>query len=152
MDETIKILREQAILCAHLPELFDELIGIMKSNSPEVQEPIRKIETTVRDLSKNEQKAQDFLKRVGAASFAEYLSAQEKNIQRNVAEKLLKTTADAQLRLKNQVAQVKLLLKKGKDYVEFNLNILARTSASSTYGSEAQTSSQRTRRMFDANI
>lgn len=152
MDETIKILREQAILCAHLPELFDELIEIMKSNSPEVQEPIRKIETTVRDLSKNEQKAQDFLKRVGAASFAEYLSAQEKNIQRNVAEKLLKTTADAQLRLKNQVAQVKLLLKKGKDYVEFNLNILARTSASSTYGSEAQTSSQRTRRMFDANI
>lgn len=152
MDETIKILREQAILCAHLPELFDELIEIMKSNSPEVQEPIRKIETTVRDLSKNEQKAQDFLKRVGAASFAEYLSAQEKNIQRNVAEKLLKKTADAQLRLKNQVAQVKLLLKKGKDYVEFNLNILARTSASSTYGAEAQTSSQRTRRMFDANI
>lgn len=152
MDETIKILREQAILCAHLPELFDELIEIMKSNSPEVQEPIRKIETTVRDLSKNEQKAQDFLKRVGAASFAEYLSAQEKNIQRNVAEKLLKKTADAQLRLKNQVAQVKLLLKKGKDYVEFNLNILARTSASSTYGSEAQTSSQRTRRMFEANI
>lgn len=152
MDETIKILREQAILCAHLPELFDELIEIMKSNSPEVQEPIRKIETTVRDLSKNEQKAQDFLKRVGASSFAEYLSAQEKNIQRNVAEKLLKKTADAQLRLKNQVAQVKLLLKKGKDYVEFNLNILARTSASSTYGSEAQTSSQRTRRMFEANI
>ena len=152
MDETIKILREQAILCAHLPELFDELIEIMKSNSPEVQEPIRKIETTVRDLSKNEQKAQDFLKRVRAASFAEYLSAQEKNIQRDVAEKLLKKTADAQLRLKNQVAQVKLLLKKGKDYVEFNLNILARTSASSTYGAEAQTSSQRTRRMFDANI
>lgn len=152
MDETIKILREQAILCAHLPELFDELIEIMKSNSPEVQEPIRKIETTVRDLSKNEQKAQDFLKQVGASSFAEYLSAQEKNIQRDVAEKLLKKTADAQLRLKNQVAQVKLLLKKGKDYVEFNLNILARTSASSTYGSEAQTSSQRTRRMFEANI
>lgn len=152
MDETIKILREQAILCAHLPELFDELIEIMKSNSPEVQEPIRKIEATVRDLSKNEQKAQDFLKRVGAASFAEYLSAQEKNIQRDVAEKLLKKTADAQLRLKNQVAQVKLLLKKGKDYVEFNLNILARTSASSTYGAEAQTGSQRTRRMFEANI
>lgn len=152
MDETIKILREQAILCAHLPELFDELIKIMESNSPDVQEPIRKIEKTMRDLNKNEQKAEEFLKRIGAASFAEYISAQDKNIQRDVAEKLLKKTADAQLKLKNQVAQVKLLLKRGKDYVNFNLNILARTSASSTYGAEAQTGSQRSRRMFEANI
>ncbi len=152
MDETIKILREQAILCAHLPELFDELIKIMESNSPEVQEPIRKIEATVRDLSKNEQKAQDFLKRVGVASFAEYINAQEKNIQRDVAEKLLIKTADAQLRLKNQVSQVKLLLKKGREYVDFNLNILARTSASDTYGAAAQTGSQRSRRMFEANV
>ena len=152
MDETIKILREQAILCAHLPELFDELIKVMTNNSPDVQEPIRKIESTVRDLSKNEQKAQDFLKKVGAESFAEYIAAQDKNIQRDVAEKLLKKTANAQLRLINQVSQVKLLLKKGRDYVEFNLNILARTSASDTYGSSAQTGSQRTRRMFEANI
>ena len=152
MDETIKILREQAILCAHLPELFDELIKVMTNNSPDVQEPIRKIESTVRDLSKNEQKAQDFLNKVGAESFAKYIAAQDKNIQRDVAEKLLKKAADAQLRLKNQVAQVKLLLKNRKDYVDFNLNILARTSASDTYGAGAQTDSRRTRRMFEANI
>lgn len=152
MDETIKILREQAILCAHLPELFSELIKVMESNSPDVQEPIRKIETTIRDLSKNEEKARDFLKRVKAASFAEFIAAQDKNIQREVAEKLLKKTADAQLKIKNQVAQLRLLLKKGKDYVDFNLNILAHISASTTYGAEAQTTSQRSRRMFEANI
>jgi len=152
MDDTIKILREQAILCAHLPELFDELIKIMESNSPDVQEPIRKIEATVRDLSKNAQKAQDFLKSVEATSFAEYIDAQEKNIQRDVAEKLLKKTSDAQLRLKNQVSQVKLLLKKSRDYVDFNLNILAQTSASDTYGAAAKTDSQRKRRMFEANV
>ena len=152
MDETIKILREQAVLCAHLPELFDELIKIIESNSPDVQEPIRKIEATIRDLSKNEQKAQDFLKRVEAPSFAEYIAAQEKNIQRDVAEKLLKKTADAQFQLRNKTDKLKLLVNRGKNYVEFNLNILARTSASDTYGSSAQTDSQRTRRMFEANI
>ena len=152
MDETIKLLREQTVLCTHLPELFDELIKIIQSNSPDVQEPIRKIESTVRDLSKNEQRAREFLNRVGSPSFAEYLSAQEKNIQRDVAEKLLKKTADAQLKIKNQVAQLRLLLKKGKDYVDFNLNILAHISASTTYGAEAQTTSQRSRRMFEANI
>ena len=74
MDETIKILREQAVLCSHLPELFDALIKVIVSNSPAVQEPVSKIEAIIRDLSKNERKAQEFLKRVGASSFAEYIN------------------------------------------------------------------------------
>lgn len=152
MDETIKILREQAILCAHLPEIFDELIKIIESNSPDVQEPVRKIELVLRDLSKNEQAAQEFLKRVGYSSFAEYINDQDKNIKRDVAEKLLTKTVDAQQQLKKQTSKLRLILKKGQEYVAFNLNILARTSASNTYGAEAQTSSQRTRRMFEANI
>lgn len=152
MDETIKILREQTVLCAHLPALFDELINIMKDNSPNVQETVRKIEAVMRDLAKNEQKAQEFLKRVKASSFAEYLAAQEKNLQRNIAEKLLKKLAESQLRLKNQLAELKLLLQHGKEYVEFNLNILARISASETYDVTAQRESQRTRRMFEANV
>jgi len=152
MDETIKILREQAVLCSHLPELFDELIKIIESNSPDVQETVRKIESIIRDLSKNEQKAQEFLKRVGVSSFAEYIGAHDKNIKRDVAEKLLNKTADAQLQLKKQTSKLRLLLKKGQDYVAFNLNILARTSASDVYGAEAKTGLQRTRRMFEANI
>ena len=152
MDETIKILREQTILCSHLPALFDELIKVMKENSPEVQEPVRKIEAVMRDLSANEKKAEEFLKRVNAASFNEYIAAQSKSIKRDVAEKLLKRVAESQMRLKDQVAMLKVLLKSGRDYVDFNLNILARTSASVTYGENAQRESQRSQRMFEANI
>lgn len=152
MDEVIKILREQTILCSHLPALFDELIKVMRDNSPEVQEPVSKIEKILRDLTANENKAEEFLKRVKAPNFAEYLAGQKKNIQRDVAEKLLKKAAESQTRLKVQVAELQLLLKNGRDFVEFNLNLLARTSASETYGAGAQRDSQRTRRMFDANI
>ena len=152
MDETIKLLREQTVLCAHLPELFDELIKIMQSNSPDVQELIRKIETTLSDLSANEKRVQNFLKRVNAPSLSRYIAAQEKNIQRDMAEKLLTKSAESQRRLKAQVEQLKLLLQRGKDYVAFNLNILANISASDTYGAAAQTGSQRSRRMFEANI
>lgn len=152
MDETIKLLREQTVLCTHLPELFDELIKIMQSNSPDVQGVIGKIETIMRDLSTNEKKSHEFLSKVGVSSFAEYLAKQEKNIQRDVAEKLLQKASDSQQRLKNQMEHLKLLLQHGKNYIEFNLNILARSSASDTYGSAAQTSSQRSRRMFEANI
>ncbi|MBE8954554.1 MAG: flagellar export chaperone FlgN [Quinella sp. 2Q5] len=152
MDEAIKILREQTVLCARLPELLDELIGVMQSNSPDVQEIIRKIETTTRALDDNQQRAQNFLARVKAPSFADYLAAQEKNLQRDVAEKLLGKSANSQQQLKRQTDKLKLLLQRGKDYVAFNLNILANISASDTYGAAAQTGSQRSRRMFEANI
>ncbi len=69
-----------------------------------------------------------------------------------MAEKLLKKASEAQLQIKTQVEELKILLKNGRDFVEFNLNILARTSASETYGNNAQRESQRTRRMFDANV
>lgn len=152
MDETIKLLRERAILCAHLSELFDGLIEVVKNNSPDVQEPIHKIETVIRDLGKNEQKSQDFFKQAKMPTFAKYVAAQKENIQREVAEKLLHKIAESQLRLRNQVAELQLLVQRGKDYVEFNMNILARISASDTYGAEAQTASRRSRRMFEANI
>ena len=152
MDEAIKILREQTILCSRMPALFDELIKVMKNNSPEVQEPVDKIEKAMRELSANEKKAQEFLKSVNAPSFAEYLSAQKKNIKRDMAEKLLKKAAESQERIKNQLEMLKVLLQSGKNFIEFNLNILARTSASETYGQKAQRESQRTRRMFEANV
>lgn len=152
MDEAIKLLRERSILCAQLPELVNALIEVVKKNSPDVQEPVRKIEAVMLDLSKNERQTQDFLKRVKAPSLAKFLAAQDNGVQRDVAEKLLQTAADAQRRLKAQSAELALLLQRGKNYVEFNLNILARISASDTYGAEAKTGSQRTRRMFDANV
>ncbi len=152
MDEAIKLLRERSVLCAHLPELLNALIEVVKKNSPDVQEPVRKIEAVMRDLSDNERRTQDFLKRVKTPSFAKFLAAQDNGTQRDVAEKLLQTAADAQRRLKAQSAELALLLQRGKNYVEFNLNILARISASDTYGAEAKTGSQRTQRLFDANV
>ena len=152
MDETIKILREQTVICSQLPAVFDELIKIMRDNSPEVQEPIKKIEKLMRELSANEKAAEEFLKKVNAPNFAEYIAVQNKSLKRDVAEKLLNKAAESQAQLKNQVAELKMLLQSGKDFVEFNLNILARTSASETYGDNAQRSSQRNRRMFEANI
>ena len=65
---------------------------------------------------------------------------------------LLKKLVAVQVQLKTRLAELNRLLKQGRDFIEFNLNILARISASETYGAQAQTGSQRTRRMFEANI
>ena len=141
MDETIKILREQTVLCSRLPELFNQLINILKNNSPDVYEPIHKISLIMRELSKSEKKSKEFLIKVHATSFVEYVSAQEKDIRRDVAQNLLKKLVDVQIQLKTRLAELNKLLKQGRDFIEFNLNILARISASDTYGSGARTGS-----------
>ena len=152
MDEVIKILREQTVLCSQMPVLLKELIEVMKNNSPDVQEPIGKIENLLREISESDIKTQEFLKSVGAANLKEYLAKQEKSVKRDVAEKLLNKSAEAQMKLQSQLMEVRMLLQKGKDFADFNFNIITKTAASETYGKKAQRDSQRTRRIFDANV
>ncbi len=152
MDETIKILREQTVICSQMPTIFNELIKVMRENSPEVQEPLRKVGKLMHELAENEKKSQEFLKSVNAPNFKEYIFAQEKSLKRDVAEKLLNKSADAQIQLRRQLIELKALLDSGKSFVDFNLNILTNTAASETYGDKAQRDSQRSRRLFDANV
>jgi len=152
MDEVIKILREQTVLCAQMPTLLNELIKVMRENSPDVQEPISKIENLMREISDSEKKTQEFLKGIEAANLKEYLSKQEKSVKRDVAEKLLKKSAEAQIQLQSQLIELRKLLRSGKDFAEFNLNILTQTAASETYGKGAQRDSQHKQRLFDANV
>ena len=152
MDETIKILREQTVLCSQMPAIFNELIKVIRENSSDVQGPLRKVGKLMQELSANEKKAQEFLKSVNAPNFKEYIFAQEKSLKRDVAEKLLNKSADSQIQIRTQLIELKKLLESGKNFVDFNLNILTRTSASETYGKKAQRDSQRSRRLFDANV
>ena len=152
MDETIKILREQTVLCSQMPAIFNELIKVIRENSSDVQEPLRKVGKLMQELSANEKKAQEFLKSVNAPNFKEYIFAQEKSLKRDVAEKLLNKSADSQIQIRTQLIELKKLLESGKNFVDFNLNILTNTAASETYGDKAQRDSQRSRRIFDANV
>ena len=152
MDETIKILREQTVLCSQMPAIFNELIKVIRENSSDVQGPLRKVGKLMQELSANEKKAQEFLKSVNAPNFKEYIFAQEKSLKRDVAEKLLNKSADSQIQIRTQLIELKKLLESGKNFVDFNLNILTNTKASETYGDKAQRDSQRSRRIFDANV
>ena len=152
MDETIKILREQTVLCSQMPAIFNELIKVIRENSSDVQGPLRKVGKLMQELSANEKKAQEFLKSVNAPNFKEYIFAQEKSLKRDVAEKLLNKSADSQIQIRTQLIELKKLLESGKNFVDFNLNILTNTAASETYGDKAQRDSQRSRRIFDANV
>lgn len=148
MEDLIKHLREQTILCRRLAEIFDKLIEMLKENSPEIVELVQKIEKVLLDLNKNASATQNFLQRNGFKNFSEFLSAQEKNIERDVAERLLAQSKNLQERLKQQVAAANRLTESGESFVNFNINLMSRTQAD-TYGADSLSEGQSNRRIVE---
>ena len=145
MDNVIKLLREQTILCRRTLELFTKLIELLEQNSPNLSESILKIEKIIPDLRKNAVQAQN------CKDFANFLEKQENSIQSDVAKRLLAQSEILQTQLKHKINSAQLLTEKGAVFVNFNLNLLSQTSAGTTYG-EQSLSSQSKLQMIDSSV
>ena len=151
MENVIKLLREQTILCRRTLELFAKLIELLEQNSLDVNESVLKIEKILPELRKNATQSQKFLQSNKCENFAGFLRKQEKSIQRDVAERLLAQSEILQDKLKRQLNSAQLLTEKGAAFVNFSLNLISQTSAGNTYA-EQSLSSQSKLLMIDANI
>lgn len=151
MENAIKLLREQTVLCRRALELFAELIELLAQKSPDLNDSILKIEKIMPELRKNADKSQKFLQPRNCRNFADFLNKQENSIQREVAQRLLNQSGILQEKLKRQINSAQLLTDSGAAFVNFSLNLMSQTSAGKTYGEQAL-SSQSKFRMIDANI
>lgn len=152
MDEAIKLLREQAILCSRLNELLDKLTNALKNFTHETQEIVQQINPLVADLSTNSTRTQKFLQAANYKNFGEFMNAAEDSVEKEVAERLLKKVVTLQEKMVNGMKVAAGVLVNGSNFVNFNLNVLSQTSASPTYGAEAQTATNVNRKIFDANV
>ena len=156
MDKVIKILREQMILCSRLSELFNGLDNALKDNSSggaNVTTSVQAIEPLMKDLSNNDIKIQEFLKSVKVSNLRAFVEAQPESIEHNVANGLLMQVGNLQKRLRHQITNVARLLVNSKTFIDYNVNVMTRTVASTTYGPPgANIKNQGGRRIFDANV
>ena len=152
MDEAIKLLRGRVVLCGQLLKLFAELIDLLKCNSAETLEVLKKINDITESLSQNAAESQNFLDGMKVKTMSEFLAAQNKDIKRDVAERLLIQCDNFQAQLKAQSDTAAKLTEKGNKFVDFTLNLMTQTQSSSTYGKAAEASAQSKRHIFDANV
>lgn len=148
MEDLIKLLREQTILCRRLVELFADLITKLQENSFDIIESVQSIEKLLLNLNTNSFETQKFLQSNGFKNFSEFLAAQEENIQRDVAERLLTQSKNLQEKLKQQVAAASKLTESGENFVNFNINLMSNTQVD-TYGADSQSEAQTNRRMVE---
>ena len=152
MDEAIKLLRGRVVLCGQLLKLFAELIDLLKDNSAETAGVLKKINEITKSLSQNAAESQKFLDGVKMKTMSDFLASQNKDIKRDVAERLLVQCGTFQAQLKAKSDTAAKLTEKGKKFVDFTLNLMTQTQSSNTYGKEAEASAQSKRHIFDANV
>ena len=152
MENAIKLLREQTVLCRRALELFAKIIELLQQSSPDLTESILKIEKIMPEIRRNAEQSQKFLQSKNCRNFEDFLNKQESSVQCDVARRLLTQSANLQEKLKRQISSAQLLTDKGAAFVNFNLNLISQTSASPTYGAEALSDSQSKLQMIDANI
>lgn len=152
MDEAISLLREQTVLRSRLITLLDELLELLKTDSPEIENPVKKINPVISELTRNESKSRKFLETVHAENFAEYVSSGKDGIQREVAERLLAQIENLEGKLRKKLELAGLLTVQGAKFAAFNLHVLSQTRTSPTYGASAKTETRSDRRIFEANV
>ena len=153
MNEAIKILREQIVLLKKLVELFEKLIDVLKkNNSAEVPKIVQEISPLITELSKIANSSNEFLNKNGYKTLAAFVNSHESSMAKEVAENLLNEVDELHFEMRKKVSESAKLLANGKEFIDFNLNILLQTSANTTYGSSAETGSQSKKRMFEANV
>ena len=152
MEETIILLREQTVFCNRLLKLFADLTETIKKNSLNMSQVAGQIEPVIAELSKNSVRSRMFLDRMKFKNFGDFIDAQEDGVKKDVAKRLLQSNKELQEKLQRTIKTLKILTDNGKKFVEFNLNVMSKTSTSVSYGAAAETGSQSGRRLFDANI
>ena len=155
MDRVIKNLREQLILCRRLNELLDELSDkLQKSTAGDgITSTVQAIETVMPEMSKADTKLQEMLRAESIDNLHSFIERQPDGVERNVAERLINQVGTLQMELQKRLFNAGTLLVNSKKFIDFNMNVMSRATAGTTYGRHGnQTGGSSGRRIFDANI
>ena len=154
MEQAIKMLREQMILCKRLVELFDALRNELKNNSSGagVTAAVQAIEPVMLKLSKQDKQIQEFLKSTQFANLQEFVAAQSESVEKNVAERLLSQNINLQKELNNKLEDSSRMLLNSKAFIDFTMNVMSRTTASDIYGPPGTAMRNNSQSIFRANI
>jgi len=111
------------------------------------------VEASIGEMSRAEKGIQNILKGSGYASLADFVKFQTDGKEKIMAEKLLFALARYDKVLRKKLTSAKASLKRSKEFIDFNVNIMAHASAGTTYAPPGgSTKGAAARKLFEANV
>lgn len=156
LSEAVEILREQDRLLAACLTRFGALRTVLVE-SPSghgVTEAVAAAEPLLLQMEELLARQERFLKDKGTARMLRFLVRLTASDARAAALRLALRVAEQEKRLRAEVAGVRALLGRSRDFIAFNINVLTQVRANETYvpPGASETENARGIKMFDANI
>ena len=136
MQEIISLISEQTELCRSATDALKAVREALKHNSDGrgVTASVHKIEPLLTALDDVNKKIEDAVARVGAKNLYEAIMAQPDSADKDAALRLFADAEILQNQIKRDNALTRELLRKGKLFVDFHINVASQVTAEHTYG------------------
>ena len=155
MDEVVRLLRAQILISNRALEKLKAIKETIQAENKgaHIVAAVQAMEPVLLELGKLEKQKQVFLQGKNVSSVQAVLAQEPASEAREIAVHLLHRAQEFEESLIREVAATRLLLEKGKQYVDFHINVLTRTVASDTYNQDAaESESRREIKMFDSSV
>ncbi|WP_073089866.1 hypothetical protein [Selenomonas ruminantium] len=155
MDEAVRLLRAQIILSNKCLEKIKALKEVLQAENKgaNIVAAVQSLEPALLELGKLERNKRDFLHRQQVKDMHTCIRRMPRSKEWEILMHLFHRTQEFEESLKQEIAAAQLLLERGKQYVDYHINVMTRTVASDTYTQEAaESEGRRGVRMFDSSI
>jgi hypothetical protein len=155
MDEAVRLLRTQIILSNNCLEKIKVLKAVLqaKNKGADIVTAVQSLEPVLLELGKLEKEKKDFLHKEGVKDMRMIISRMPISKEREILLHLFHRTQEFAESLQGEINSAKLLLERGKKYVDFHINVMTRTVANDTYTQKAaESGSRREIKMFDSSV
>ena len=155
MDEAVRLLRAQVLLSNQCLEKIKALKKVLQAEDKgaNIVTAVQSLEPALLEMAKLEKNKRDFLQRQSATDMRTFISRLTPDDKWEILVHLYHRTQEFEVSLKQELASVRVLLERGKEFADYHVNIMTRTVASDIYTkSAAESESRRGVRMFDSSI
>ena len=156
MNDAIRLLRAELLLTQDCLDKLQRMKTILQENTDgaEVEATVQAIQPILAKLNLLDTRKREFLQRVGKTRMTAYVAEQPDSVERNTVLHLLQKVQQAERTMRKALDDVRELLKRSKQFVDFHINVITQTAANDTYvpPGMAELENRRGVRMFDANV
>jgi hypothetical protein len=155
LEEVVRLLRAQILISNKCIEKIKALKETLQAENKgaDIVAAVQAIEPALLELGKLEKDKQEFLRKHKMPAMSAFITKAPPSEEREIVVHLLHRVQEFEEALGREIEAARLLLERGKKYVDYHINVMTRTVASETYTQDAANKeSRREIKMFDSSV
>ena len=155
MEEAVRLLRAQILISNKCLEKIKALKVTLQAENKgaDIVAAVQALEPALSELGRLEKDKQEFLQQHKLPAMSAFIKKAPPSEEKEIVLHLLHRAQEFEESLSRETGAAKLLLERGKKYVDYHINVMTRAVASDTYTQDAaEREGRREIKMFDSSV